>query len=576
MYKKFFFSLIALISSLTIWAGEPVPEFVMRQAGETFQRYIEWKNGEETLVFPVITDVHTNDRETYRHVGYLAHTDRLFSYDFMVNLGDIGLNIGSPHDDAGLSRQIVEWTRSEMAEFPGVFLYVAGNHDWDGGEGTHLTSKYLSDVFQSPAHRYADGNMHLVEGTVYGYYDVPEKRVRMILLNSSATETLSGDYYCYGKKQLDWLTGLLNDTPIGMDVIILSHFMPHRMGHWKPKHNIPRPATSILTHLLADYVNRRAGGEQEVTWDFTHASGSLVGVVAGDSHVNNFICDDGVNYFVTQGYGNVGKENMQEGQRRAEFNYRESLCCDVVAVKLKSKEVRVFRIGAGGKEFDQEFTYGNEPLPAGFTITAHSGAYNTPPNSMQFIDTSLENDADILEFDVRLRPDGELAMSHDAIKDNDAELIEPVMMKIKGRRTHINLDIKEPRTLRSLYKLIKRLKMADQVFLTGVEDQAIPEVKKSCPGIAYYLNFAADVNLLADPAYQNLLLAKLRETGAVGINCNYKYCTSLLAELPHKNGYLLSVWTVDKVADMHRVLRCHPDNITTRKPLELKEVLAGR
>ncbi len=577
MYRHFLLSIIALAFSMISWAEDALPEFVMKQAGETFQRYIQWKNGEETLLFPVITDVHTQDKETYRHVGYLAETDRLFGYDLMVNLGDIGINLGSPHNDAKLPRQIIEWTREEMSKFPGLFLYVAGNHDWDGGEGIHLSSNYLSDVFHSTYQRVANRNLHIQKGTVYGYYDIPEKAVRMVILNSSGTETVSGDYYCYGKKQLDWLTNLLNNTPLGTDVVILSHFMPHKMGHWKPNHIKPRPATDILTHLLADYVNRRTGGEQGVEWNFTKATGCLVGVISGDSHINNFICEDGVNYFVSQGYGPIDKNVMQEGQRRADFNYKESLCCDVVAIKMRTREVRVFRIGAGGEAFDQEFSYGKEPLPTDFTITAHSGAYNTPDNSLQYIDAALQNDADILEFDVRLRPDGTLAMSHDQIASNtEGEPIEPVMRKIKGRRSHINLDIKEVETLKSLHKLIKKLKMEDQVLLTGVREDWIPQVKKYCPGITYYINLSPDENRIAEEDYQQFLLDKLKETGSVGINCHYGHCTPLLSELLHKHGYLLSVWTVDNEADMRRMLRYRPDNITSRKPLEVKKALEQR
>ena len=87
-----------LVFTSGICSAQTVPDFVMPQAEEAFMRYLNWKGGEETLVFPILTDVHTgwySDRsEAYRHLGYMAATDRLFGYDFMANLGDIGLNGG--------------------------------------------------------------------------------------------------------------------------------------------------------------------------------------------------------------------------------------------------------------------------------------------------------------------------------------------------------------------------------------------------------------------------------------------------------------------------------------------------
>ncbi|MBQ7682998.1 MAG: hypothetical protein IJT48_00805, partial [Bacteroidaceae bacterium] len=47
------------ILSTGICSAQAVPDFVMLQAEEAFMRYLNWKGGEETLVFPILTDVHT-------------------------------------------------------------------------------------------------------------------------------------------------------------------------------------------------------------------------------------------------------------------------------------------------------------------------------------------------------------------------------------------------------------------------------------------------------------------------------------------------------------------------------------
>ena len=39
------------------------------------------------------------------------------------------------------------------------------------------------------------------------------------------------------------------------------------------------------------------------------------------------------------------------------FDYKNTLCIDVVAVKPAKREVHTFRIGAGGAEYDCVFSY---------------------------------------------------------------------------------------------------------------------------------------------------------------------------------------------------------------------------
>ena len=77
----------------------------------------------------------------------------------------------------------------------------------------------------------------------------------------------------------------------------------------------------------------------------------------GDSHVNDYDRTDGVNYYISQGYGWNGPEMLLPTNKHAYFDYRQCLCIDVVAVKPAKREVHTFRIGAGGEEYDYQFEY---------------------------------------------------------------------------------------------------------------------------------------------------------------------------------------------------------------------------
>ena len=317
--------------------------FVKPQVDEAYKRYEAWKGDDVTVCFPILTDVHTCGRYTYKHFGYAAVAADKFGADFMVNLGDIGLNAFPATIDAIYAKSIIDNTQAEMLKYDGIWLYAPGNHDWDAGEGAFNSEQFLSDTFQKPWQEKAGENLHLTPGKVYCYYDLPEKGLRVILLNSTGTGTQGGCYYVFDDEQLEWLKALLEATPEDLDVLVMCHFMPHPLGRWTTS-NLPEYTTLSNEKVMSILSNYAPQGE-------------LVGLITGDSHVNVHAVRDGVNYFISQGYGWVVPDLMLEGTRHAFFDYQQMLCIDVVAIKPGKNEVHTFRIGAGGEGFDYEFNY---------------------------------------------------------------------------------------------------------------------------------------------------------------------------------------------------------------------------
>ncbi|MBO4625501.1 MAG: metallophosphoesterase [Bacteroidales bacterium] len=318
-------------------------KFVKPQVKEALKRFQEWKEEDETLVFPIITDVHTGERFSYKHIGFAATAGEMFKADFMANLGDIGLNTYPATVDSVYAKFILDKTREGMLKYDGMWLYSPGNHDWDGGAGKWHTEQFLSDFFQKPWEAKAGGNLHLTPGKTYGYYDIPAKNFRIVFLNSESSRTKGDYYYSYGDEQLEWLAGVLDQTPAEVNVVLLSHWMPHPLGIWNTvsMNPVKKEDSSKIMNLLASYQGK----------------GNLVGLFTGDTHVNFHRVADGVNYFVSQGYGWISPDVMVPGQMHAFFDYKESLCIDVVAVKPAKREVHTFRIGAGGADYDICFPY---------------------------------------------------------------------------------------------------------------------------------------------------------------------------------------------------------------------------
>ena len=318
-------------------------DFVQPQIDEAYRRFAEWKGSDEVLSFPIVTDVHTAGRFTYKHIGHAVTAAKTFGSDFMVNLGDIGLNSYPATENSVYAREIVDNTKAQMDKYDGVWLYAPGNHDWDAGEGKYFNDDDLSGFFQKPWQERAGENLHLTPGKTYGWYDVPGKGVRVIFLNSQGSGTQDGHYYYFDDVQMEWLQGLLDNTPADLPVIVLAHYMPHPLGRWTNSN--PTEETLACNQHVMDILTAFA------------AKGTLIGLFTGDAHVKMYTRDEGVNYFIFQGYGWVVPDLMLPGTTHAFFDYKTNLCFDVMAVKPSKREVHTFRIGAGGKEFDASFSY---------------------------------------------------------------------------------------------------------------------------------------------------------------------------------------------------------------------------
>ena len=239
--------------------------------------------------------------------------------------------------------EIVNNTRAQMDKYDGVWLYTPGNHDWDAGEGKYFTNDDLAGFFQKPWQERARENLHLTPGKTYGWYDVPGKGIRVIFLNSQGTGTQNGSYYLFDDEQMAWLQGLLDSTPVDLPVMVLAHYMPHPLGRWT--NSTPTEDALAGNRHVMDILSAFA------------KKGTLIGMFTGDAHVNMYTREEGVNYFISQGYGWVVPDLMLPGTTHAFFDYKTNLCVDVMAVKPSKREVHTFRIGAGGKDFDCSFTY---------------------------------------------------------------------------------------------------------------------------------------------------------------------------------------------------------------------------
>ncbi len=213
-------------------------------------------------------------------------------------------------------------------------------------------------------------------------------------------------------------------------------------------------------------------------------------------------------------------------------------------------------------------------LPAGFTVTYHAGAMHTSANSIDSVKAAIEADAQVVEFDVSFRPDGTPVIIHNAEPNNSQGVFLADALEVVAEHPtcKINLDIKSMKNLGAVDELVKFYGLTERVFYTGVFDDWVETVRKNST-IHYYLNYNVSAEEANDEAKLQKISDKVKEYGAIGINSNFGNATKSFVDFMHKKGLLVSLWTVNKPADMPKVLEMRPDNITTKKPHVLNKLV---
>ncbi len=212
-------------------------------------------------------------------------------------------------------------------------------------------------------------------------------------------------------------------------------------------------------------------------------------------------------------------------------------------------------------------------LPSGFTYTAHTGCIGTEENSLDSIEAAVAYSADIVEFDLNFTANGEPVLAHDDPEGGEVTLDEAFKKVSEYDDILVNVDIKNTAALEKVRPLAEKYGIAERIFFTGVKDEFVDAVRADGKNVSYYLNVDVEPESKHTEKYLAELVEKVKASGAIGINFNKSNASKELVDAFHANGLLVSVWTVDSEYDMYRVLSYAPDNITTRRPDKLGEII---
>ncbi len=212
-------------------------------------------------------------------------------------------------------------------------------------------------------------------------------------------------------------------------------------------------------------------------------------------------------------------------------------------------------------------------LPKNFTYTAHTGCVGTADNSLEAIEIGAKYGADIIEFDLNFLPDGTPVLSHDKPKGKEITLDQAFKKVSEYENLKVNVDVKNTKNLKAVYPLAQKYGIESRIFYTGIGLEFVEAVKKDSPEVPYYLNVSVDKPKKQTPEYLQSLVKLVKDNGAIGINFNKDHATKELVDTFHDNDLLVSIWTVNKKRKMYKILFLGPDNITTRRPDKLKDIL---
>ena len=209
------------------------------------------------------------------------------------------------------------------------------------------------------------------------------------------------------------------------------------------------------------------------------------------------------------------------------------------------------------------------------TITAHSGAFDTPDNSLEFVRKVLDENCEIFEIDVTFRPDGTPVIIHKGSPgSNEGILLEDAFSLLcENGSIQLNLDLKSTANLPAVDELLKKYGLIDRAFFTGVGKEWAETVRANS-SLPYYLNADIPTFLRNYGKSVRKCAKETKDCGAIGLNTHYPNIKGDAVKLFHEEGLLVSVWTVNDEKTIKKMLACGVDNITSRHPDLVKKCIA--
>ena len=255
---------------------------------------------------------------------------------------------------------------------------------------------------------------------------------------------------------------------------------------------------------------------------------------------------------------------------------------------------------------------------AGFMVIAHRGGRNLgPENTLYTYQRAMALGVDVLEIDVHLTKDNQLAVIHDKTVDRttdgsgavasynladlqkldagyrwSADIKNPFPLRGKGLKIpslaevfqafpqmRVNIEIKDsdPAAISSLCRTIQDHNMATKVMIASFDAGALKNFRAACPGVA---TSAGSSEAMLFYVLQKMHLESVYSPGAQALQVPPTYgdlqvVTQRFVEAAHARNLKVHVWTVNETDSMKKFMQLGVDGIMTDYPQRLLEVMTG-
>lgn len=302
--------------------------------------------GNHGVVFQFFTDFHRPQSDVnYR--GYttlpqlLAYVKKHCFVDDVIFGGDVLQKNATAEEAAAVLEQYAQ----EFAELKP--LNIVGNHDGNRYGGDPVGSALVdTGTLYSILFRGMEERVNLEPG-MYWYRDNETQKVRVIALNTG-TDALSE--WNADAAQHRWLADTLAGTPEGYTLIVIPHVFFQMSGGALALSAIG----SSVKAIVDAYASRSSGTWQGVSYDFTHAGGTVACILCGHAHNDGVIVSEA-------GYPMIGtvceamwgsQQTIARGTQAKQTTNEHAF--DVVCLDTSSKTIKCVRVGSGA---DRTFSY---------------------------------------------------------------------------------------------------------------------------------------------------------------------------------------------------------------------------
>jgi len=206
-------------------------------------------------------------------------------------------------------------------------------------------------------------------------------------------------------------------------------------------------------------------------------------------------------------------------------------------------------------------------------LTAHGGALKTGRNSKLYFDTIKNHTVDVIEVDVRRRS-GRLYIAHlKALFSKKAIPLSYVFEYIKENNLKVNCDLKEKGIIGDVIKLAEEIGVKERLIFTGfIRQSDLPKITAG----EVYVNTVYYFPVF--PTVGNLerikeILDKSNNEHIAGLNLHYKFVSNDFIRKAKELRIPLSVYTVDDVTELKRLIPLNLANITTNIVTEALDII---